>query len=84
MAFGKGSKGKLYEGKVRRKDLALTGRTPKPQYKEPNCFVPGLRKGMRDETRERDGMKVERTFLKRIKLVGRGNTIYNELHSYEF
>lgn len=31
---------------------------------------------MRDETRERDGVKIERTFWKRIKLAGRGNTIY--------
>lgn len=38
MAFGKGSKRKLYEGRLRRKDLAPTGRTPRPQDKEPNCF----------------------------------------------
>lgn len=37
---------------------------------------------MRDETRERDGLKVERIFLKRIKLVGRGNIILNFEVSY--
>lgn len=38
MALGKGSKEKLQEGKGKKKDLVPTGRTPKPQAKEPYRF----------------------------------------------